>query len=140
MDVGEFLTRPLVARVAVTGRAGEPTVRPVWFLFEDGCLWWLTASSYSQVPELLAADSRVSVVIDTCDVAIGEVLAVTVKGTAEIRPFDAALAGRKLTKYLGPDRERWPARFRDAFDDPTSVLVSLRPQRRPVLRASSISE
>jgi Pyridoxamine 5'-phosphate oxidase len=36
VDVEQFLSQPLVARLAVTGKDGYPTVRPVWFLFEDG--------------------------------------------------------------------------------------------------------
>ncbi len=73
MDVDDFLARPLVARVALNGPSG-PTVRPVWFLFEDGVLWWLTGS-YSQVGEWLEADSRVAVVIDECNLETGEVRA-----------------------------------------------------------------
>jgi hypothetical protein len=37
-DVEAFLAQPLTARVAAAG----PTVRPVWFLWEDGAFWWLT--------------------------------------------------------------------------------------------------
>jgi len=124
--VEEFLKLPLVARVAAAGPAG-PTVRPVWFLYEDGTFWWLTGSSYSRLGDLLAADPRVSLVVDSCDLRTGQVLAVTASGVATVHPFDAALTTRKLTKYLGPDAGHWPDMFRGTFDDPTTRLVALRP-------------
>ncbi|MGH8929794.1 MAG: pyridoxamine 5'-phosphate oxidase family protein [Egibacteraceae bacterium] len=149
MDVDEFLALPLVARVAVNGPNG-PTVRPVWYLYEDGIFWWLTGA-YSRLGDWLKADPRASVVVDTCDLATGEVWAVTATGHAIVRPFDPELATRKLTKYLGPDAstasrpgspapaggprvDRWPDRFRQVFDDPTSNLISLRPTRPLRLR------
>ncbi|WP_026876841.1 pyridoxamine 5'-phosphate oxidase family protein [Jiangella gansuensis] len=38
IDVDAFLARPLTARVATNG----PTVRPAWYLWEDGAFWILT--------------------------------------------------------------------------------------------------
>lgn len=133
MDVNEFLAQPLVARVAANGPTG-PTIRPVWFLYEDGVFWWLTGSSYSRLGELLTDDARIALVIDSCDLETGEVLAVTVSGQAEVSVLDPEIARRKLTKYLGPDIERWDERFRGAFDDPTTRLVFLRPEHSPRLR------
>jgi hypothetical protein len=37
-NVDSFLAQPLTARVATNG----PTVRPAWFLWEDGAFWILT--------------------------------------------------------------------------------------------------
>jgi hypothetical protein len=37
-EVDAFLAQPLTARVAAAG----PSVRAVWFLWEDGAFWWLT--------------------------------------------------------------------------------------------------
>jgi nitroimidazol reductase NimA-like FMN-containing flavoprotein (pyridoxamine 5'-phosphate oxidase superfamily) len=134
VDVSEFLARPLVARLAVTGKDGHPTVRPVWFLFEDQTFWWLTASSYSRLQDLLAIDPRVSLVVDSCDLSTGQVLAVTARGQAVVRALDPQRAARKLTKYLGPAAGLWPGRFQDALTDPTTRLVSLQPAHDLVLR------
>jgi nitroimidazol reductase NimA-like FMN-containing flavoprotein (pyridoxamine 5'-phosphate oxidase superfamily) len=139
MDVDEFLRQPLVARVAVLGSAGQPTVRPVWFLYEDGCFWWLTGSSYSRLENLLGFDSRASIVVDTCDLATGQVMAVTASGRAIVHPFDPERTQRKLTKYLGPARDRWPERFQATFTDPTTRLVKLTPSRAPRLRDLSFA-
>lgn len=137
MDVQDFLARPLVARVSANGPNG-PTVRPVWFLFEHGVLWWLTGS-YSRLGEWLEADSRVQAVVDTCDLATGAVLSVTLTGQARLQPFDAELTHRKLRKYLGPDAERWPQRFRETFDDPSTRLIALTPNHTPRLRDLSFA-
>jgi nitroimidazol reductase NimA-like FMN-containing flavoprotein (pyridoxamine 5'-phosphate oxidase superfamily) len=134
VDVSEFLARPLVARLAVTGEDGHPTVRPVWFLFEDQTFWWLTASSYSRLQDLLAIDPRVALVVDSCDLSTGQVLAVTARGQAVVHALDPQRAVRKLTKYLGPAAGLWPGRFQDALTDPTTRLVSLQPAHDLVLR------
>jgi hypothetical protein len=68
-DVDECLAQPLVARIATAG----PRVRPVWFLWEDRCFWWLTGS-WARLADDLARDSHVELVVDTCDLATGEVL------------------------------------------------------------------
>lgn len=121
-DVDAFLAQPLVARVATVG----PTVRPVWFLWEDGAFWWLTGS-YARLAEILAKDPRVALVVDTCDLATGRVLQVTARGQAKVVPFDADRARRKLARYLGSDDARWDARFR-SFDSDTR-FVRLIPDR-----------
>lgn len=133
MKVEEFLSLPLVAHVAVNAPGG-PTVRPVWFLFEDGMFWWLTSSSYSRLARWLAHDARAMLVVDHFDVTKGEVLAVTVAGEVTIEPLDASRARRKLTKYLGPDVGRWPDRFQAALRVDVSDLACLHPAKRPRLR------
>jgi nitroimidazol reductase NimA-like FMN-containing flavoprotein (pyridoxamine 5'-phosphate oxidase superfamily) len=137
VDVSQFLAQPLPARLAVTGKDGYPTVRPVWFLFEDKTFWWLTGSSYSRLQDLLAIDPRVSLVVDSCDLTTGQVLAVTARGKAAVHALDTQRAVRKLTKYLGPAAELWPSRFQEALIDPTTRLVSLQPTHDLVLRDMS---
>ena len=132
MDVDEFLAQPLVARAATSG----PDIRPVWFLWEGGgAFWWLTGS-YSRLEQLLAEDSRVALVIDTCDVSEGTVFSVTCRGVAEVVPLDRARAVRKLTRYLGPE-DRWPVRFSAPLDDPATKMVRLAPDRPPRLQDRS---
>jgi nitroimidazol reductase NimA-like FMN-containing flavoprotein (pyridoxamine 5'-phosphate oxidase superfamily) len=124
-DVDAFLAQPLVARVATSG----PHVRPVWFLWEDGCFWWLTGS-WSSLDRDLKRDPRVELVVDTCDLGTGEVLQVRASGAAEIVPFDSDRAYRKLSRYVGQERERWPERIRrGAFEDPSAGFARLEPAR-----------
>lgn len=91
-------------------------------------------TSDSRLTDWLADDPRVALVIDTCDVRTGEVLAVSVRGAASVHPMERALAVRKLSKYLGGDMARWPSSFAGALDDESGRLVSLHPSRPPRLR------
>ena len=128
-DVAAYLAQPLVARVATSG----PTVRPVWFLWEDEHFWWLTGA-WSALAQRLAEDPTVALVIDTCDLATGTVLQVSVKGVAVVVPLERGRAVRKLARYLGDDPGKWPARFLEPLDDVETRLVRLRPHRPPRLR------
>jgi hypothetical protein len=124
-DLAGFLARPLVARVAAAG----PSVRAVWFLWEDGAFWWLTGG-WSRLPSILKADPRVALVVDTCDVESGEVLQLSAKGEAEIYQLDTGRACRILERYLGADSSRWPERLkRGTFHDPATRLIRLEPSR-----------
>jgi nitroimidazol reductase NimA-like FMN-containing flavoprotein (pyridoxamine 5'-phosphate oxidase superfamily) len=132
-DLDGFLARPLVGRLATAG----PTVRPVWFLWEEQAFWWLTGR-WARLASLLERDSEVALVVDTCDLETGEVLQVVARGAAEVVPFDAERARRKLRRYLGPDEAAWDReRFLEGtFGDPSARLVRLKPRR---LRARDLS-
>lgn len=110
-DLEAFLARPLVARLATVG----PRVRPLWYVWEEGAFWWLTGR-WAKLREYLATDPRVAFVVDHTDVATGEVKIVTVLGEAEIVPWDADRAKRKLARYLGADASRWDPRFLSSWN------------------------
>lgn len=82
------------------------------------------------VSKHLAADPRVSVVVDTCDLQSLEFLQVLMRGRAEVEPFDADLARRKLRRYLGQDEATWPTDFTDFAAD--ARLVRFTPHRTVV--------
>jgi nitroimidazol reductase NimA-like FMN-containing flavoprotein (pyridoxamine 5'-phosphate oxidase superfamily) len=104
-DIDAFLNRPLTARLASVGRHG-PAVRPIWYLWEHGSFWWLTGP-WGALAAQLEEDPRVALVVDTCDTARGDVKQVRARGRAALRPYDAARAHRKLTRYLGNDPSTW---------------------------------
>jgi hypothetical protein len=126
-EVGAFLAQPLTARVATNG----PSVRPVWFLWEEGAFWILTGP-WAKLLGRVRADPAIAVVVDVCDLVTGSVRQVIARGHAEILPFDVARGRRKLSRYLGPDEERWDERFRHYLhDDPAergTVWLRLRPR------------
>ncbi len=131
-DLEAFLALPLIARVAASG----PSVRPVWFLWEERCFWWLTGS-WSRLQTLLERSPRVALVIDTCDLQTVRVLQVPATGDATVEPFDAQRARRKLARYLGPDESAWePERFAIGTFDDESGFLRLAPTR---LRARDLS-
>jgi hypothetical protein len=123
-DVEAFLSQPLTAHVAAAG----PTVRPVWFLWEDGAFWWLTGG-WARLPSILKADPRLALVVDTCDLGTGTVHQLRAEGEAEIYQLDAGRAHRILRRYLGGDESRWPERFkRGTFHDPAARMIRLEPR------------
>jgi Pyridoxamine 5'-phosphate oxidase len=125
-DVDAFLAQPLTARVATNG----PSVRPTWYLWEDGAFWILTGP-WATLPARVQADPAIAIVIDVCDLATGLVQQIIARGRAEILPFDVARGRRKLSRYLGQDETRWDRRFRHYLhDDPAhtgTVWLRLRP-------------
>lgn len=106
-DVEEFLARPLTARLAAVG----PSVRPVWYLWEDAAFWILTGA-WSRLPSQLDRDARIAIVIDTCNLRTGEVLRVTATGRGELLSYDTDRGFRLLSRYLGADESAWDDRFR----------------------------
>ena len=130
-DLDGFLLQPLVARVAAAG----PSIRPVWYLWEDRAFWWLTGG-WSRLPGVLERDPRVALVVDTCDLSTCTVLQVIASGKVEELPFEAERARRWGSRYLGPDERNW-SRFADSvFHDPTTRFLRLAPGR---LRARDLS-
>ncbi|WP_307804926.1 pyridoxamine 5'-phosphate oxidase family protein [Streptomyces sp. VRA16 Mangrove soil] len=113
-DTDAFLARPLTARLATEG----PTVRPVWYLWEDGAFWVLTGP-WARLFHRVREDPRVALVVDECDLATGRVRQVLARGRAELLPFDVPRGRRKLVRYLGADASLWDDRFRHYLhDDP----------------------
>jgi nitroimidazol reductase NimA-like FMN-containing flavoprotein (pyridoxamine 5'-phosphate oxidase superfamily) len=127
-DLDGFLAQPLVARLATNSPTG-PQVRPIWFLWEDGAFWWLTGS-WSKLAQIVAADPRTALVVDSCDIQTGEVKIVAARGDAEVVAYDGDRAFRKLSRYLGTDRSRWDPRFGTdgTDDDPEAAMGMLRPR------------
>lgn len=113
-DLDAYLARPLTARMATDG----PTVRPLWYLWEERAFWVLTGP-WTKLFQRVQDDPRVALVVDDCDLATGEVRQVIAHGRAELRPFDVPRGRRKLSRYLGPDESRWDPRFTGyLYDDP----------------------
>ncbi len=121
-DLDAFLAKPLVARIATQG----PTIRPVWFLWEEGAFWWLTGA-WSRLQDHLRHDPSLALVVDTCDLTTGEVLQVLAKGRAEILPYHPERARRLLRRYLGNDENSWDPRFSIHNIDRSTKFVRLRP-------------
>ncbi|WP_079162768.1 pyridoxamine 5'-phosphate oxidase family protein [Streptomyces canus] len=58
-DVESFLSQPLTARLATHG----PTMRPVWFLWEEGAFWVLTGP-WAKLFDHVRSNPRVALVVD----------------------------------------------------------------------------
>jgi hypothetical protein len=113
-DVDAFLGLPLTARVATDG----PTVRPVWFLWEERA-FWILSGPWARLYHRVREDPRIAVVVDVCEPATGVVRQVTAGGRVSVEPFDVPRGRRLPGRYLGPDESRWDRRFvRYLHDDP----------------------
>jgi len=99
--IDAFLGRPLLARVAAAG----PSVRPVWFLWEDGAFWWITGA-YARLPKILTSNPRVALVVDSCDLRTGEVRQLTARGDAVVVHFDPERAPPQAGPLSRPQRGR----------------------------------
>lgn len=111
VDISTFLERPLVARVATNG----PTLRPLWFLYEEPTFYWLTDTA-NVLHHAVLARERLILVVDECDVRTGEVIHVRARGYGEIIPVDRDRAMRKFSRYLGADQSQWDPRFVPSLD------------------------
>ena len=101
-DIDAFLAEPLQARVATNG----PTVRPLWYQWEDGCFWILNGP-WAKLYHRVLRDPEIALVIDVYELDTGRVLQVMASGAVEVTPYDIPRARRMLHRYLGPDESKW---------------------------------
>jgi hypothetical protein len=78
-----YLGSQPVCRVATAGPGGRPHVSPLWFVWDGGALW-LYSLSRSQRWTDLAADPRVSVVVDDGGANFGELRGVELSGEVAV--------------------------------------------------------
>jgi hypothetical protein len=78
-----FLTTQPVCRVGTIGRGGRPHVSPLWFVW-DGVAIWLYSIVRSQRWTDIAADPRVSVVVDDGGKNFGELRGVELSGRVAV--------------------------------------------------------
>jgi nitroimidazol reductase NimA-like FMN-containing flavoprotein (pyridoxamine 5'-phosphate oxidase superfamily) len=129
-DVEAFLAEGNACRLATNG----PTVRPLWYHWENGA-FWLISGPHAKLYERIQKDPRVSLVIDVYEVDTGRVLQVMATGKVNIAPYDTARARRMLVRYLGADESTWstkpddyPGYVRDN-GPPGCVWLKLQPKR-----------
>ena len=82
-DTDAFLAQPLTARVATNG----PTVRPIWYLWEDQA-FWILSGPWAKLLGRVRTDPVLAITVDVCDTATGLVRQVIARGRADIVPFD----------------------------------------------------
>jgi hypothetical protein len=122
VDIAMFLQRALVARVATNG----PTLRPIWYLYEDPTFFWLTDTS-NYLHRAALRGERLVLVVDVCEISTGEVIHVRAGGQAEIIAVDKPRAMRKFARYLGADESQWDPRFVRSLELPTTRMCRFTP-------------
>jgi hypothetical protein len=122
VEINAFLQRPLVARVAT----GGPTLRPLWYLYEEPTFYWLTDTA-NVLHRAVLARERLVLVVDVCDLDSGEVVHVRACGVGEIIAVDRARAMKKFARYLGRDESRWDPRFIRSLTLPSTRMCRFSP-------------
>jgi hypothetical protein len=124
-DLNEFLSRPLFAHLAHASAHG-PRASPVWFHWDGAALWVIGGESF---PANLKRDPQCAVAIVDWVLATGRCHHVGMRGTAEVLPFDVAVARTIFRRYMGPDEADWDPRFTDVFDGSAGLeLVRFTPE------------
>jgi pyridoxamine 5'-phosphate oxidase-like protein len=106
-DLDEFLSRPLYAHIAHNSEHG-PRESPVWFHWDGRAVWIIGGTSF---PANLKRDPRCAVGIVDWEPATGRSHHVGMRGSAEVLPFDRAMAKTIFRRYFGPDEADWDPRF-----------------------------
>ena len=122
-DLSEFLSRPLFAHLAHDSGHG-PRESPIWFHWDGAARWIVGGASF---PANLRRDPRCAVGIVDWNAASGRCHHVGC-GSAEVLPFDPAVARAIFRRYFGPDESDWGGRFADLFTNTAGVeLVRFTP-------------
>jgi PPOX class probable F420-dependent enzyme len=123
-ELRAFLADVRLCHWATVGPDGRPRVRPLWYLHEDGALWFTTRMEARRTGADVAAGSTVTVSIASEDRPYRAVLA---SGTPEVWAEDReAWLERIATRYGRPEGLRWLAR---ALKEPDRVVLRLIPDR-----------
>lgn len=104
-DVAERLTsEPLTAHLA-TCRDGRPHVAPLWYVYEDGVVWIVTAGR--KLADI-RANPYVSLSVEKAERGLPE-WTVTLRGTATPIEDDEAFAdiNRRINQKYGVNEDAW---------------------------------
>ena len=92
-ELAAFLSEVRLAHFATVGPDGDPRVRPVWFLYEDGAFWFTTRLETRRTGADLTSGSSAAVSI-----------------ASEDRPYRAVIVHGRPEVWT-EDRERWLERI-----------------------------
>ncbi|MEM4565532.1 MAG: pyridoxamine 5'-phosphate oxidase family protein [Archaeoglobaceae archaeon] len=118
-EVREFLSKPLIARIATVGKDLMPNVHPVWFLY-DGEFVYVSTAKFSAKARNVKRNPKVAIVIDVSEKTGNK--GVIIRGNAEIVENEE-LAKRILLKYLSPQDPE----FQQLLQIPR-VVIKIKPQ------------
>jgi Pyridoxamine 5'-phosphate oxidase len=97
-----------------------PTVRPVWYLWEESVFWILTGP-WAQLARRVRQHPELALTVDVCDLETGVTRQVIARGVARVVPFDVGRGRRLLARYLGDDEAQWDPRFGAYLHDDPAV-------------------
>ncbi|WP_377890756.1 pyridoxamine 5'-phosphate oxidase family protein [Alkalihalobacillus sp. R86527] len=124
-DLDEFMKKPLFAHLSTMAQEG-PRESPVWFYWEDECIWIIGTPSSDTFPTRIEKNPKCAIGIVDFDPRSGKVNHAGFRGTATVEKFDKGIATRLLTRYLGPNQEEWSPNFQGLGD--SNVLIKFVPE------------
>ncbi len=119
-ELEEFLSKPLIARIATIGKDNMPNIHPVWFLYENGIIFISTGRDSAKVRNI-KRNPKVAVTVDVSEDGVNK--GVVFRGEAELVENDE-LSKRILLKYLGPDNPK----FKQLVQIPR-IVVKVKPEK-----------
>lgn len=125
-DIGSVLQKPLMAHLSTTER-GDPRDSPVWFVWEDSCLWIFGTSKDSFINRLRQEPRCAAGVVDF-DLEAGILRHVGIRGTAQLSDIDSERLKRFVAKYLGKESHQWNEWFVSNIVTPLDVMVQIIPR------------
>ena len=122
--IDAFVKTPnLHAIVGTNRRDGAPQLSPVWYVYEDGVLYFQIIEG-SAKHRNMERDPRISVCVDG---GRADVRTVVFYGTAELRPGSDEMSYRIIRAYYPTDEEAQA--YYDSLEGQKSKLVVLAPDR-----------
>lgn len=130
-QINSFLATPgLLGRLATVSADGAPHVVPVWYLWEENCLWIHSFASTRKVRHLRKRPAC-ALVVDVADKIEG-LTAVLIEGQADLitapRPEVRARAERVYRRYLSPDELAKPDP-QSWLDSEEGLIVKITPRQ-----------
>ena len=117
----KLLAEPSVCVLATVGRDGQAHAMPMWHLYEDGKLIFMTGRRAQKCRNI----ERTGTATVVCDRRSPPYYAVMVQGKASIGPaLDADARRRMVERYLSPEAaERYLEQLAATVADAVSIVV-----------------
>ena len=125
-EIDVVLQKPLMAHLS-TVEVDEPRDSPVWFIWEDGCVWIFGMSKDSFVRRLKEEPKCALGIVDF-NLDKGVLRHVGIRGISEVGSIDNDRLHRFVVKYLGDDKTKWNEWFVKNIVDPLDVMVKIIPK------------
>jgi PPOX class probable F420-dependent enzyme len=126
-QIEEFLGAPRHAIVGTNPLDGAPQLSPVWYVYEEGCLY-ISVLADSAKHRNLGRDPRISVCIDGC---FPDYRTVIIYGTTEVvesgHPLQEEMHWRIIRMYHKTEEDA--RRYLEATREERSVLLVVTPHK-----------
>ena len=97
-ELEQYLSQPLIARIATVGKNQSPNIHPIWFIFEDGVIIMSTGRDSAKIKSI-KKNPNIAVAVDSTEGGF-QSRGVVFRGHAELLEEDALELTKKIfTKY-----------------------------------------